>query len=58
MDEEGAVRQAIVGKTSGVNSLDEAAVKAAYKCKFKPGIQNNRPVKVWVTYKVEFELTN
>jgi protein TonB len=58
VDEEGSVRKAIVGKTSGVNSLDEAAVKAAYKCKFKPGIQNNRPVKVWVTYKVEFELTN
>ena len=58
VDEEGAVRKAILGKTSGVNSLDEAAVKAAYKCKFKPGIQNGRPVKVWVTYKVEFELTN
>ena len=58
VDEEGAVRKAILGKTSGVNSLDQAAVKAAYKCKFKPGIQNGRPVKVWVTYKVEFELTN
>jgi len=58
VDEEGQVRKAILGKTSGVNSLDEAAVKAAYKCRYKPGIQNGRPVKVWVTYKVEFELTN
>jgi protein TonB len=58
VDEEGLVRKAILGKTSGVNSLDEAAVKAAYKCRYKPGIQNGRPVKVWVTYKVEFELTN
>ncbi len=58
IDEEGEVMKAIVGKTSGVTSLDESAVKAAYKCKFKPGIQNGRPVKVWVTYKVEFELTD
>lgn len=58
VDEEGLVRKAILGKTSGVNSLDEAAVQAAYKCRYKPGIQNGRPVKVWVTYKVEFELTN
>ena len=58
VNEEGEVLKAIVGKTSGVTSLDEAAVKAAYKCRFKPGIQNGRPVKVWVTYKVEFELTD
>lgn len=58
INEEGEVLKAIVGKTSGVVSLDESAVKAAYKCRFKPGIQNGRPVKVWVTYKVEFELTD
>jgi TonB family protein len=46
----------MVGKSSGTESLDEAAVEAAYKCKFKPGIQNNRPIKVWVTYKVDFIL--
>lgn len=58
VDEEGEVLDAIIGKSSGVNSLDEAAVKASFKCKFKPGIQNGRPVKVWVTYKVEFKLTD
>jgi protein TonB len=56
VDEEGNVIKAIVGKSSGVASLDEAAVNAAYKNKFKPGIQNNRPVKVWVTYEMEFVL--
>lgn len=56
VDEEGNVMKAMVGKSSGTESLDEAAVEAAYKCKFKPGIQNGRPVKVWVTYKVDFEL--
>ncbi len=56
VDEEGNVMKAIVGKSSGVASLDEAAVKAAYNNKFKPGIQNGRPVKVWVTYEMEFVL--
>jgi protein TonB len=56
VDEEGNVIKAIVGKSSGVASLDEAAVKAAYKNTFKPGIQNGRPVKVWVTYEMEFVL--
>ncbi len=57
IDEEGNVIDAIVGKSSGVISLDNAAVKAAYKNKFQPGIQNGRPIKVWVTYKVDFSLT-
>ncbi len=56
VDEEGNVIKAMLGKTSGTQSLDEAAVEAAYKNKFKPGIQNGRPVKVWVTYKVDFQL--
>ncbi|MFQ5453553.1 MAG: energy transducer TonB [Candidatus Zixiibacteriota bacterium] len=58
VDKEGNVRKAMIGKSSGTASLDEAAVKAAYKNKFKPGIQNGRPVNVWVTYKVVFELNN
>jgi len=38
--------------------LDEAALDAAYKNKFKPGIQNNRAITVGVTYKVVFVLDN
>jgi TonB family protein len=56
VDKEGNVRQAMVGKTSGTQALDEAAVAAAYKNKFKPAIQNGRPVAIWVTYKMEFKL--
>jgi len=56
VDEQGNVLKAIVAKSSGTVSLDESAVDAAYKNKFKPGIQNGRPVKVWVTYPVEFML--
>jgi len=58
VNEEGNVIKAIIYKSSGTTSLDEAAVKAAYKNNFKPGIQNGRPIKVWVTYDVEFKLTD
>ncbi len=56
VDESGSVIKAQLGKTSGTESLDIAAVEAAYDNKFKPGIQNGRPIKVWVTYKVDFVL--
>ncbi|HOP07199.1 MAG TPA: energy transducer TonB [candidate division Zixibacteria bacterium] len=52
----GNVLDARVGKSSGTAALDDAAVQAAYGCKFKPGIQNGRPVACWVTYAVEFEI--
>lgn len=54
VDKDGNVRDAKVAKTSGNGSLDEAAVEAAKKCRYKPGIQNGRPVAVWVTYPVDF----
>ncbi len=53
---DGNVRDAVVYKSSGTPALDEAATAAAPKCKFKPAIQNGRPVAMWVTYKVEFIL--
>ena len=56
VDESGNVLKAMVARSSGTDALDEAAVEWALKCKFKPGIQNNRPVKVWVTFPYEFSL--
>lgn len=59
VDKNGDVKKAMVYKSSGSKAgFDEAAVAAAYKCKFKPAIQNNRPVAVWVAYQVEFTLTD
>lgn len=55
---DGTVKEAKVGKSSGTAALDEAAVEAAMKNRFKPGIQNGRPVNCWVTYKVEFDLSD
>jgi TonB family protein len=57
VDSEGKVRKAQVARSSGTAALDEAAVEAAHKNRFKPGIQNGRPVAVWVTYKVDFVLS-
>lgn len=56
VDKEGNVREAKVIRSSGTPSLDEAAVQAAKQCKYKPGIQNGRPVAVRVTYDIKFEL--
>jgi periplasmic protein TonB len=57
VDKDGNVREARVLKSSGSKAgFDETAVAAAYKCKFKPAIQNGRPVPIWVSYSVEFTL--
>jgi protein TonB len=53
---DGTVKKAAVYKSSGTQSLDDAAVEAAYKNKFKPGIQNGQPVNCWATYRVQFSL--
>ena len=36
--------------------LDSAATKAAWKCLYRPAIQNGHPLSVWVTYPVAFRL--
>jgi protein TonB len=53
---EGNVLDARVYKSSGNRQLDEAAETAAYKNKYKPAVQNGRPIAIWVTYKVVFKL--
>ncbi len=59
VDKNGNVRNAMVLKSSGSKAgFDEAALKAAYKCKFTPAIQNGRPVAVWVGYQVEFSMSD
>jgi protein TonB len=57
VDKDGNVRDAMILRSSGSKAgFDEAAIDAAYKCKYKPAIQNGRPVAVWVSYQVEFVL--
>jgi TonB family protein len=54
---DGRVREAVIYHSSGVKSLDEAALNVAKRNVYKPGIQNGRPVACWVVYKVVFELS-
>jgi protein TonB len=57
VDTEGNIRDAILVKESGANAgFEEAALAAAKLRKYRPAMQNNQPVAVWVAYKVKFEL--
>jgi TonB family protein len=58
VDKHGKVRKAQVQKSSGHEILDDAAVKAAYLCEYKPALQDGKPVAVWITYKVSFTLAD
>lgn len=53
---DGAVQQSQVYKSSGVESLDNAALEDAKTQKFKPAIQNGQPVACWAKYKVVFKM--
>ncbi len=57
VNEGGEVIDARVGKSSGTQVLDDAAIEAGRKCKFTPAMHNGRPVKVWLSYPCEFTLS-
>ena len=57
VDKDGNPRDAIVIKESGAKAgFEAAALKAAKQFKFKPAIQNGRPIAVWVSIPFEFKL--
>lgn len=59
IDEFGRPIDAVIQKTTDPDwkyGFNKAALKAVMKCVFKPGIQNGKPVKVWVTFPYEFKL--
>lgn len=57
VDKTGAVRDVIIAKASGANAgFEEAAVAAAWKCKFSPAIQNGLPIALWVVFTFDFKL--
>ena len=56
VDSKGEVVEVRLGKSSGNDMLDKSALAAAEKCKYKPGIQNSKPVAIWVTFRTEFVL--
>lgn len=57
VDTEGNVKDALVARSSGRDlGFDEAALDAAWGRKYRPAMQNDQPVAVWVSYKVRFEI--
>lgn len=57
VDKDGKPKKAVVIKTDS-EMFNEAAVEAAMKFVFKPAIQNNKPIAVWVAIPFRFKLTN
>ena len=56
VDERGNVVATKILKSLGNNGCDEAAVRAIKSVKWKPAMQRDRPVKVWVAIPVIFKL--
>ncbi|MCB2230355.1 TonB family protein [bacterium] len=56
VDKEGNSREVLIAKSSGNESLDNAALMCAKTARFKPGIANGKPVATWVTYNIDFKL--
>jgi TonB family protein len=57
VDETGTVRTAQVVDCSHPDvGFEEAALDAAYKNRYRPAIQQNNAVGVWITYSVKFSL--
>ena len=51
---DGKVKQ--IGKITGSDVFHEAAKAAAQKWEFEPAMQNDKPVKVWVSLPFTFKL--
>ena len=56
IDKQGNTVKAIVYESSGTASLDKSALAAAQKFRYKPALQDDKPVAVWVKFKVKFTL--
>jgi protein TonB len=56
VDDRGTLTELAVKKSSGYSLLDEAAMKAVRKWRFRPGISNGRPVRGILLIPVEFRL--
>jgi periplasmic protein TonB len=54
--ERGTVDSVRVGETSGHQAFDSAALAGARKLKFEPARRGDRPIAVWRSLPVEFNL--
>ena len=58
IDEKGKVKETIVVKGIPNTGLNESAVAALRKTRFRPAKQRERPVGVWITIPISFKLQN
>ena len=58
VDENGRVQNALVIKGVPNTGLDEAALDAIKQWEYKPALQRGKPVGVWVSQIIKFELQN
>jgi protein TonB len=56
IDEKGLVRRTVVLKSIPNTGLDEAAVKAVERTRFRPAMQRDIPVGVWIAIPVVFQI--
>jgi protein TonB len=56
--EDGRVVQALVARTSGDESLDEAAVRAVRGWRFEPARRDGVPTRAWASVPIEFKLVD
>lgn len=57
IDWNGEVRAVEVSKHSGLHvGFEGAAIENAKKTKWKPAMQDGRPVAIWVTYEIKFQM--
>ena len=57
VDERGSVIEAqVVAGAGGRSGLNEAAVESVKRRKYRPGIKDGVPVKVWIPVRVQFRL--
>lgn len=56
VDVDGSIAESRILKSSGNQALDQAAVTAARRARFKPAMQRDMPVRVWVSIPYRFSL--
>jgi protein TonB len=56
IDEHGLPRQALVNQSSGFARLDEAAIAAVLKARFRPYSDNGQPLAGWALVPLSFDL--
>lgn len=54
--EDGSVNAVELLETSGVDSLDQAALKASKDWRYSPAIRSGKPISQWIRIAVKFEL--